>query len=282
MKPVGDYLLVSDSADLTSKLRAIRVGSSSYTTNYFSDIKQTEEWVAKGILFQLEYPGCLLLLRRDRDFFHLYHGAASPQMLAEALLASRAALATETLISDIVGQRATLEPQMSAYAAAGFTLHETLIRLMRLQEGGRAYNGIIDPQAERGNRADAPSIQAFLECLLDRYSEQIPESDELVSLAEAGNILLVRRGAEIGGVLIFEWRGKTATLRYWWVHSRYREQGIGAQLIRSMFYLCRGATRIMLWVIEGNQNAIDKYEHYGFKREGLVDRVMIRSGGMET
>ena len=49
-------------------------------------------------------------------------------------------------------------------------------------------------------------------------------------------------------------------------------------LIRAMFRACSATRQTLLWVVESNDNAIAKYEHYGFRRDGLVDHIMIRLG----
>jgi RimJ/RimL family protein N-acetyltransferase len=125
---------------------------------------------------------------------------------------------------------------------------------------------------------DAPAVHSFLARLLDRYTEQLPEKDEIEASAAQGSLLVVRRGEDLGGILIFEATGQTSVLRYWFVNDRFRDQGIGARLIKTFFRICRGSRRIVLWVIADNHDSIAKYGHYRFQPEGLVDRVMIRKG----
>jgi len=80
----------------------------------------------------------------------------------------------------------------------------------------------------------------------------------------------------VGGVLVFEVIGFTSLLRYWYVNPAYRDQGIGAQLIRTFFQLSRGTKRILLWVVSNNGDAIARYQHYAFTRERLVDCVLTK------
>ena len=70
----------------------------------------------------------------------------------------------------------------------------------------------------------------------------------------------------------------SSLLRYWYVGGEFRSQGLGARLIRTYFDLCRDLRRIQLWVIEDNCAAIAIYRYYGFRSEGLVDRIVVRDG----
>jgi GNAT superfamily N-acetyltransferase len=111
--------------------------------------------------------------------------------------------------------------------------------------------------------------------LLDRHADQIPELDALEVAAANGNILLARVGAELAGLLFFEQWRLSAILRYWVLAERYRNQGIGALLIEWFFRLSGESRRISLWVVADNRDAIEKYRHYGFERDRLVDQVML-------
>jgi len=146
-----------------------------------------------------------------------------------------------------------------------------------LADGARAEYG-SDPEVAVAAAQDAPGVHAFLCGLLDPLVDQVPEPDEVRAAAERRNILVVRRGGEIGGVLVFETAGVTAILRYWYCGPRFRRQGIGARLIETFFYLRRAGRRIVVWVVDDNFDAIAKYRRYGFFQEGLVDRIMICKG----
>lgn len=67
-------------------------------------------------------------------------------------------------------------------------------------------------------------------------------------------------------------------LRYWFTSSKYRNQGVGAKLLKSSLFLAKETKRQILWVISENENAIKRYEHYGFKRELMNDYVLIKKG----
>jgi ribosomal protein S18 acetylase RimI-like enzyme len=253
----------------------IRSGGRESTTNVFASIDQLRRWMDRGTL-EWECGGdALLIYRRDRDFYHLYHAAVSPSALTRALRMLQTDHATKVLTSDLVGRESDVSAVADVYASCGFRCHSELMRMARVG-GERLPEEETDPEVHCAEASDAPAIVAFMERLLDRFAEQIPDEDEIRSEAAKRNVLIVRRGADLGGVLIVAPQGRTATLRYWWVNERFRDQGIGARLIRTMFGLCREMDRIILWVIADNTNAIRRYEHYGFRRDGLVDVIMLK------
>lgn len=265
---------VEDAVGLLERLRGVRTSSAS-TTTFFASGEQVEAWVQRGVLFSHARPGSVLVFRRDRDFFHLYHAAADVAALRAALGAVAPLAGGTAVTADLVDREGAVQALADVYAGCGFARHAVLVRMTRLagavppQEAG-------EPGVEWATAADAPAVLAFLERLLDRYAEQIPEMEEIAAAIVRRQVLVTRSGGDLAGVLHFELQGQTATLRYWWLDDRFRGQGVGARLIRRMFTLCASARRILLWVIAGNENAIVRYEHYGFRRDGLVDQVMMR------
>ena len=266
---------VRSAGALFDELRQLRTGAPGFTTTLFAAEAQVEAWARRGVLSRVTAPGCILLLRRDRALAHLYHWAASREAL-DAALASLPGTGEPPLVADLV-DRAERVPQLSAlYARHGFARYATLVRMARVAPAGAP--AAMPPDVEVAGPADTADVHAFFERLLDPVSMQVPELEEIAEAIAQRSVLVVRRGAALGGVLVFQLQGQSAILRYWWVHERARDQGIGARLMRGMFAACASARRTVLWVLADNDDAIRKYEHYGFGREGLVDEVMLRPG----
>lgn len=271
-----------DSARLQEAIQRIKRGAAGFTTTCFASPAQLEAWIERGVLSSLESERSLILLRRDRDFHHIYHVAAD----AEALSASLAALSSRNgaadfgsaLTADLVGRDADVRALADLYRRAGFAEYTSLFRMVRLADPATP-DDYEDPQVVLAEPVDAPAILAFLERLLDRFAEQIPDRAEIDQAIARQNIIIIRRGPELGGLLFFETTGQTSILRYWFVDDRHRNEGIGARMIKTFFRLCRASKRIMLWVIADNADAIAKYQHYGFRAESLVDQIMIRKRG---
>lgn len=51
--------------------------------------------------------------------------------------------------------------------------------------------------------------------------------------------------------------------------------GIGSSLYKKVMFESKNIKRQMLWVVSDNENAIKRYEHYGFKLDRFIDNVMI-------
>jgi ribosomal protein S18 acetylase RimI-like enzyme len=247
-------------------------------TNWFAGAGQLERWMAAGTLCYLESPGALLIFRRDRDFHHVYHVAAEAAALGAALgMLPDAGLSPAVFTAEIVGRPEDVPPIAAIYQEHGFARHTSLIRMARLAGAGDAALP-EDSEVAFGRPADQPFIQEFLDSVLDRFRDRMPDTEELAEMLSQRQALVVRRGADVGGVLIFEATGLTSHLRYWYVNPNFRDQGIGARLIKTFFRLSCGGQRIVLWVVSDNTDAIDKYQHYGFRPESLVDWIMIDKG----
>jgi RimJ/RimL family protein N-acetyltransferase len=259
---------------LFEDLGAVRAAATEFTTNFFATPEDVQAWLNEGMLRVLPTPGARTVLRADAGFAHVYHWAASVPALRSALAGLPAA---STLVTDVIGKPEGIEPIERAYRDAGFTDYQALARMSRVGAGPGPGAG-RDPSVRTASEADVPRIDAFFRRILDPYSDQIPAPGALREFADRQSMLVVDRGNAVAGVLIFDARPAGATLRYWWLAPEFRNQGIGAALIKTMFHELRDARRIQLWVVADNADAIAKYEHYGFRRDGLVDRILIKRG----
>ena len=100
-----------------------------------------------------------------------------------------------------------------------------------------------------------------------------------------GTVLAVyKEEGEIIGFVIFESSRSTHYLRYWFVHPKHRDKKIGSILLKTFFYEGRNTRRQLFWVITDNENAVKRYEHYGFKNEAMKDYVLTKNiaGGVKS
>lgn len=268
---------IRGAAELLSAMQQVRHGARAFTTNFFAPPDQVQAWLDRHSLSYLPGERALLVFRKDRDFHHLYHCAADTNALSGVLLELDRQSFRTTLTADLVGRPEEVEAGAPIYATAGFGYYAALFRMTRVG-GAAADDHGRDSDVVFAEPADASAVLLFLERLLDRFAEQIPELDEIRAGIGRRNIVLVRRGEEVGGLVFFETVGFTTVLRYWWVDPAWRGQGVGSRLIRAFFRQCKGAKRIVLWVLANNEDAIAKYRYYGFARERLIDQVLIRKG----
>lgn len=263
----------AESKEIRAAFQSVKTAATELTTNYFAGTEQEQKWTSTGALSQVRTPRCLFLFRRDRDFEHLYHVAASRADLAEAL-ASLDLIPSVPLVTDLVGRPEDVAPVAEIYRRNGFEDHVELIRMMRA--GGSAPDAEADVAADYAQPADAPAIAAFLDGQLDPYRDQMPDAEEIEAAIARRSILIDRRDGAARGLLYFEDTGRTSTIRYWYVDKGCSGCGVGGSLMRTYLREHSSTARFLLWVVAGNADAIAKYEHYGFRREKLIDQIMIR------
>jgi GNAT superfamily N-acetyltransferase len=262
-------------------LKRLKTGAPEFTTTCFATPMQIGEWAERGILSSISTPGAFLLLRRSCHVIHLSHVAADSQSLRDALLLLGELEVEEPIVADLVGRPADVEQIVSSYALRGFRSYRELTRMTRIGSV-RDERTLPDMAVHKAVHSEASGVLAFLERLLDPLAEQIPELEDMESAADRGQILVAANGNAVEGVLIFQTIGFSTTLRYWFVEPRARSRGTGAALMRTFLLQVAGSRRIVLWVFSDNADGIAKYEHYGFRRENLVDRIMLKpvSGGV--
>ena len=249
------------------RLSAVRRVPSTYTTNLYATDEQIRRWCRAGRLHAITTDRAVLLMLADRDFHHVYHAAEDQPALGEAL----AMLPAGSYTADLVGRGEALDRVCATHGASGFAPHALLRRMSLMQTPAEAGEG----EAELAESRDAPEIAALLERLLDRFTEQLPVLDELRQAADLENLLIVRRGAVIAGMLMYELKGQLGHLRFWHVDDNARGEGVGRRLMSAFLIRCAHARRLMLWVIGDNTRSISIYRHYGFAEDGLLDQIMI-------
>lgn len=260
--------LLKDWTECQPRIGAVRRIGGAYTTNLYAPPDQIDRWCAAGKLSALAVDGAALFLLADRDFYHVYHVAEDQKALAAAL----SLLGAGTFSSDLLGQGDALDQVCATYAAEGFVDYKELRRMSRAWAPS-------EPSSEQSLVAtpdDAEQVAIFLDRLLDPFAEKIPEVEELRSAAALGQLLVVRRGAAIAGMLLYDLKGHLAHLRFWHVDHDARGEGVGRRLMLSFLSRCSDARRLVLWVMGDNERSIAIYRHYGFAVDGLVDRIMVR------
>ena len=252
----------------------VRPGSQGLLTNFYASRDQVLGWISRRRLFVVEAEGAACFLRCDRDFYHLHHLAADKRALSRILALLPVVIPEGIIATDLVGRGTEVDELSKLYEGQGFRRYRLLMRMVRFTDG-KPVRAEEDSDVVEAVPEDAAAVLAFFEGTLDRFVEQIPEIEELQSAAIRKEILVARRGREFAGVLVMRITGMSATLRYWIVNGKFRNRGIGSRLIRRFFQICSGGKRVVLWVFPDNEDAIEKYRHYGFAPDGLVDQVLV-------
>jgi hypothetical protein len=114
----------------------------------------------------------------------------------------------------------------------------------------------------------------LIEGLFDPVGEQIPALYEIEEAVANHQVFAVKREGVLAGILFFEAQGFTSAVRFWAVAEKFHAAGVGSALMRHYLRAQSGVRRFTLWVNAANQNAIQKYGHYGYAPDGLVDYVL--------
>jgi GNAT superfamily N-acetyltransferase len=260
-------------AEALAAVQQAKAGAPAFCTNFFPVQPKMQAWIDHDELYSEHREGAAFFLKKDRDFWHFYFCA--PSVLAlERQLATAPAMNRERLVVDLVGNEPALAELLGIFDSNGFRRYSRLLRLARV--GQTTIPAAIDQEhVVFADKADAPAIQDLLEDSFDRYADQLPMSYELEAALAARQVLAIKREQAIGAALFFETQGLTSTVRYWVVAQPFRSQSFGSRLIRHYFAAQNGVRRFILWVTANNDNAVQKYQHYGYSPDGLVDHVLV-------
>lgn len=240
-------------------------------TNFFLTQHSIERAISKKRLTGIAQPGASLLLRRDRDFSHLYINYSNREVLKSLL--ERVTRETP-LVVDVIQRDNSHHQMIAVLEEVGFTPHRLLFRLNRPVQVTKEDTS--ETNLRLASKSSAVEILRYLETHFDKYSEQLPELDEIENAISNNQIVVSVVDHQLAGFLYFESLGQSSILRYWFVSPNFRNQNVGSSLIRHYLSTSCPNASSQLWVVHDNYNAIDKYRHYGYKKDILEDQIMIR------
>ena len=246
-----------------------KAGAKAYCTNFFPVESKLQSWIDHGELFAEWQDGAVFFFRTDRDFRHFYF-CADRAALEQGMMSSTG-LKAGAVTTDLVGNNATLNQLLTAFEPAGFRRYTQLQRLARI---GCPETGGDAPDAGFAEKADVPAVQGLIENSFDRYGEQLPLPYEIEFAVEYRQVLVVKRNGKLAGLLFFETQGLASSVRFWAVAENFRGQRVGSALMQHYFRTQAAVRRFTLWVDAHNENAIQKYRHYGYAPDGLIDHVL--------
>ena len=265
MRKIESY---EQTQNFVRQIRELRQG---FVTNFYWDDNKHPYWIAEGTLVYEQSDNCILMVHRSDEFANLFYIATSFAAFGELLNSLQL---DGTLVVDVVckGEGTT---EQEAFVNLGFEKYQHLYRMSHV---GRIVgpDWMRDPRVKYGEKIDTALVDIAMQRDFDPLAEQLPSLKELEDYAERKQLLVIKDGDNLCGFLIFEITGVTWYLRYWYTSPDYRNKGIGAGLLRTSLIYGVDSKRQIFWVIADNENAIKRYEHYGFKRENMNDYVMIK------
>lgn len=256
--------------DIKVSIEQIKSLNKGFITNFYFDFAKHTLWIQAGLLFAEDCEECCFLFYQDADIYHLFFMATNVNELKQAF--RRLSHNLFPLVIDIVRKADT--SMILIWKDLGFSDYMSLFRMTRV---GTIEPRAVDPSVSKAKRKDYKIINQLLRNNFDIVSEQLPLPDELIHLIDDGSVLQCQISDNIAGILIYEKTGVTLFLRYWLVLPEFRNMGIGSKLFNAFLQAGIDTKRQILWVVSSNENAIKRYVHYGFNKDGLHDNILIKS-----
>ena len=263
-------------ADVFDAIQNAKSGAADFRTNFFPVQSKLQFWIDRGDLSSVVRDGATFFFKKDRDFWHFYFCVADlAALLRETPRLDE--LKSERMMTDVVGNGPALEELLASLLSSGFRNYTRLQRMMRSTSKNEALSADTNLKVSEARLSDGHSILDLIESAFDRYGEQLPSLDEIAAAIEARQILIVKREGSIAGLLFFETQGFSSTVRFWVVAEAFRALRVGSALMLHYLHTQSTVRRFTLWVNTGNDNAIRKYEHFGYKPDGLLDHVLANA-----
>ena len=250
-----------------------------FVTNFYLDEEKHAAWIRTG---EFQYDKCddtVFLLfdhyapDNEKYFTNMFYISISEEAMLSRLKKYPEKYIYDLYVLDIVGRNSMCLPLVEKLKAMRGHNDATLVRMNRVGE----LDASLTKQGEHIRYADLKDLKTINELLhthFDEQLEQLPLEEELEKMIEHRHVLLCERGDKVAGVLLFDLNASTLYLRYWLVLPEYRNMGVGSELLRHFLWEGRSTKRQILWVNQANENAIIRYEHYGFKKENMYDYIV--------
>lgn len=258
---------VLDISEVTEARKIIRSLSSGMVSNLSAFPSEINSWIIDGHLYSVNYEDCIIFIRERECVNNLFFIASDFKTASKRI---------KDAIEDMSNDVAPLileEVDRAEMSSIDFPVTMTLRRMSRTGETeykSTRPDGIIDISEK-----EAPIVRDILIKNFNPICENIPDEKEIEAIIDAGHAKAFVHDTKIMGIMLCDRDKSTIHLRYWWVSPDIRNAGVGSKLLNEFFRLGAGSQRQILWVDVENINAINRYEHYGFKKEPLFDHIHV-------
>ena len=261
--------------ELIAYVRNLRHG---FVTNFYLDEEKHAAWIQTGEFQYDKWDDTVFLLfdhyspDNAKYFTNMFYISTSEEAMLARLREYPERYIYDLYVLDIVGRDNMCLPLVEKLKAMRGYNDATLVRMTRLQSEELRVKS--EESIVYAKREDVALINELLHTHFDEQMEQLPLEEELEKMIEQKHILLSMREGNVAGMLLFDLNGTTLYLRYWLVLPEYRNKGVGSELLRQFLWEGHETKRQILWVNKANENAIVRYEHYGFKKENMYDYII--------
>lgn len=266
--------LIETTGQALAAIERAKTNTTAFCTNFFPSVPKLQGWIDHAEFFGELHDEAAFFLRKDRDFWHLYFCAANSETLNREIK-MLTHIRKEPVVIDLVGHESALNELAAPLEAGGFRPYCRLQRMARLGQS-------LDPKPADDSKtsvgyADLSDVRPVFDMIcgaFDRYAEQLPMLYEVKAAIENRQVFVAKHEGMLAGLLFFETQGLTSMLRYWLVGGKFRTFHLGSALMNHYLVSQNNVRRFLLWVLSGNESAIQKYRHYGYAADGLVDLVL--------
>jgi len=261
--------------ELISYVRNLRQG---FVTNFYLDLEKHAAWLRTGEFQYDKWEDTVFLLfdhyspDNAKYFTNMFYISTSEDAMLARLKEYPEKYIYDLYVLDIVGRDNMCLPLVEKLKAMRGYNDATLVRMTRLNSEELIVKS--EESIAYAKREYVGMIDELLHTHFDEQMEQLPLVEELEKMVERKHVLLSMREGKVAGMLLFDLNASTLYLRYWLVLPEYRNKGVGSELLRQFLWEGRETKRQILWVNEANENAIVRYEHYGFKKENMYDYII--------
>ena len=262
--------LVTHSKDVLFAIQKIKVVGDRFLTNFYPDFKKINVWIEEKLLFKFEYSNSVFYIRKQDTFYYLLYFTSNLIELKRALDFILPQIPF-TIVVEIITKKQKSEI-MDVFLSNTFSLYATLVRLSM-----KTPSIIENNYPQNIRNAELNDLQFVMDRLnndFDKYSENIPILRELEELIQNKFILVYEINNEIAGFIIGENTSQTQHMRYWYVNQEFRDLKIGSKLFKGFLVMGKNTQRQILWCLINNENALKRYEHYGYGQESLYDHIL--------
>ena len=253
---------------LQAEVRAKRQG---FLTNFYLDEVKHALWIEKGVCEFERVSDTLFVVKKSETFWNVFYCTTTMEELSSDLSEFKSRHLEATMMFDIVGRDTQCVPLVKLFEEQGFTEATSLVRMTRMTE---SIDYVPDSSIRQAKTDEATIIHQLLRQFFNEKTEQIPFVEELEAYIKEGHVLVCEESGKLAGFLIYEINNTTNYLRYWFTQPDYRDKKVGSRLLRRFFEEGKNTKRQLFWVIRNNENAIKRYNHYGFAEENMYDFVM--------
>lgn len=262
--------------ELIAYVRNMRQG---FVTNFYLDEEKHAAWIRTGEFLFDKYDDTVFLLfdhyspDNEKYFTNMFYISTSEDAMLARLKEYPEKYIYDLYVLDIVGRDEMCLPLVEKLKTMRGHNDATLVRMNRVGE----LDASLTKQGEHIRYADLMDLKTINELLHTHFDEQLEQlllEEELEKMIEQRHVLVCDRGDKVAGMLLFDLSASTLYLRYWLVLPEYRNMGVGSELLRHFLWEGRKTKRQILWVNQANENAIIRYEHYGFKKEDMCDYII--------